>query len=118
MGDAPKWLARWKEDRPAVDDHGPPILVYFGGKDPAVKPGLAKCAIDKLNTDIAAAGATTKITVCLDPTASHRDIVRTADSDAINVWIAARAGIGSDPDPSTCPAFPSTETCTVPPNDW
>ena len=85
--------------------------------DATVKPGCAQCALDKFAKDLSAGGATTTMHHCYDANAGHRDIVRTVDADYINQWIAARAGVGSDPDASTCPAFPSTITCQTPPND-
>jgi pimeloyl-ACP methyl ester carboxylesterase len=114
-GDAPKWLARWQEDRPTIDDQSAPILVYFGGKDGAIKPGYARCAIDKLNKDVSSGGATTKITACFDANQGHREIVRSTVADTVNQWIAARAGVGTDP---PCDAFPMTQMCETPPNDW
>jgi pimeloyl-ACP methyl ester carboxylesterase len=123
-GDAPLWLSRWQQDRPALDDMSAPILVWYGGKDASVKPGWAECAREKFNKDVSAGGATTKITYCFDADAVHRDIIRRSAGDYVNQWIAARAGIGTDPTP--CPSFalPWTDangvtgmTCETPPND-
>jgi pimeloyl-ACP methyl ester carboxylesterase len=114
-GDAPKWLARWKEDRPKIDDQGPPILLYFGGKDTAIKPGYARCAMNKLDADLMSGGATTKVTTCFDPNQGHREIVRSSVADTLNQWIAARAGLATDP---PCDSFPMTQLCETPPNDW
>ena len=39
-----------------------------------------------------------------------------ANSDYVNQWIAARAGVGSDP--AACAPFPTGMTCLQPPNDF
>jgi pimeloyl-ACP methyl ester carboxylesterase len=114
-GDAPLWKARWAEDRPSLDATSAPILVWYGGSDTTVKPGWAQCAKDRFTKDLMATGATTTIKYCYDPGAAHRDITRGADADFVNQWIAARAGIGSDP--ADCTAFPTGMTCLIPPND-
>jgi hypothetical protein len=114
-GDAPLWLSRWKEDRPALDDKSAPILIWYGGMDAYVKPGWAECARQKFTKDLSSGGATTTIQFCYDGTAAHRDVIRNADADYVNQWIAARAGIGSDP--TACTPFPTGMTCLTPPND-
>ena len=44
-GDAPLWLSRWKEDRPALDDQSAPILIWYGGMDALGEAGLGRvCA--------------------------------------------------------------------------
>ncbi|HEY2745600.1 MAG TPA: lipase family protein, partial [Polyangia bacterium] len=115
-GDAPLWLSRWEEDRPALDDQSAPMLIWYGGMDTTVKPGWAECAREKFTMDVSATGATTMLKFCYDPNAMHRDIIRGANSDFVNQWIAARAGIGSDPTPD-CMPFPSGMTCLTPPNN-
>ena len=114
QGDAPKWLARWKLDRPSINPKGAPLLVFAGGMDTSVKPGFVQCGRDKINADLMAAGATTMVQYCLDPNATHHSIVR-LQSDYVNQWIAARAGVGSEP--AACANVPTT-TCTVPPNNF
>jgi len=114
-GDAPLWLSRWKEDRPALDDQSAPILIWYGAMDESVTPGRAQCARDKFAKDLMSGGATTTIKYCYDAAAAHRDIIRTATGDYVNQWIAARGGAGSDP--GACPDFPTGLTCQTPPND-
>ncbi len=123
-GDAPLWLSRWKEDRPPLDDQSAPILVWYGGQDTTVKPGWAQCARTRFANDLSSSSATTTIKYCFDPNASHRDIIRGANPDFVNQWIAARAGLGSDP--PDCATFPLPWTdvdgttgmdCEIPPND-
>lgn len=124
-GDAPLWLSRWKEDRPALDPMGPPILVWLGGKDAANRPGFAECAREKFNKDVMAAGATTTLKFCFDADAQHRDLIRRAPADYVNEWIAARGGVGAEPAgpcpdftlPWTDPSGVSGSGCETPPND-
>jgi pimeloyl-ACP methyl ester carboxylesterase len=123
-GDAPLWLSRWKEDRPALDDKSAPILIWYGGKDTAVRPGWAQCERERFAKDLMSGGATTTIKYCFDATAQHRDIIRGGDFDHVNQWIAARAGVGSDPADCTAYSLPWIDpsgttgmTCEVPPND-
>ena len=116
-GDAPLWKSRWIEDRPALDATlGVPILVWFGGMDTTVKPGWAGCVRDRIDTNLGATGATTTVKYCFEAAAQHRDIIRSSAADYVNQWIAARAGIGSDP--TACPEFPATTTCAPPTNDY
>lgn len=114
-GDAPLWLSRWKQDRPALDAMSAPILFWYGGMDTAVTPGRAQCARNKFAKDLSATGATTTVSYCFDANASHRDIPRGTASDYVNQWIAARAGAGGEP--AACPTFPTGLTCQTPPND-
>jgi pimeloyl-ACP methyl ester carboxylesterase len=116
-GDAPLWVSRWKEDRPALDDKSAPILIWYGGKDAAVKPGWAECERERFAKDLMSGGATTKIQYCFDGNAQHRDIIRGSDPDYVNQWIAARAGLGAEP--AACPDFSTSgiTMCLVPPND-
>jgi hypothetical protein len=114
-GDAPLWLSRWREDRPALDDKSAPILIWYGAMDASVTPGRAQCARNKFTTDLMSGGATTTIQYCYDSAAAHRDIIRDATGDYVNHWIAARGGAGTDP--GACPAFPTGVACETPPND-
>lgn len=124
-GDAPLWLSRWAEDRPALDPMGPPILVWQGGKDASDRPGFAECAREKFAKDLMSAGATTTIKSCFDGVAAHRDIIRRAPADYVNQWIAARGGVGDEPtvacdmvpSPWTDPSGVSGSGCETPPND-
>ena len=116
MGDAPKWLARWKDDRPALDPMGPPMLIWYGGKDTNVSPGFAQCARDRFASDLAGTpNATTSVSYCFDADSTHNSLPRN-NVDYVNQWIAARAGIGAEP--AACAPFPSGQTCIVPPNDY
>lgn len=124
-GDAPLWVSRWKEDRPALDPMGGPILVWQAGQDASDRPGFAQCAREKFAKDLSAAGATTTIKYCFDASAAHRDIIRRAPSDYVNEWIAARAGVGAEPtgpcadvpSPWTDPSGVTGTACETPPND-
>jgi pimeloyl-ACP methyl ester carboxylesterase len=116
MAPAPTWKTRWAEDRPPIDDQSAPILIWFGGMDTTVKPGWAGCARDTLNGNLTSGGATTTIQYCYDADAQHRDIIRRAPGDYVNQWIAARAGVGTDPAP--CTPFPSTQACSEPFNNF
>ncbi len=115
-GDAATWKARWIEDRPPIDPKGAPILAMFGSKDTFIKPGYAKCAVERFTKDLQAPGATTTVQYCVNNLAQHRDIIRGPDVDYINQWIAARAGAG--PEPTPCPEFTSSLPCYAPPNDF
>jgi pimeloyl-ACP methyl ester carboxylesterase len=125
-GDAPLWVSRWKEDRPALDaTNGAPILIWYGGKDTSSRPGFAECTREKFAKDLSAPGATTTVKYCFDATSDHRDIIRGAAPDYINQWIAARAGVGPEPTGS-CASVPNPwtdadgttgTTCETPPND-
>jgi pimeloyl-ACP methyl ester carboxylesterase len=114
-GDAPLWSARWKQDRPALDPMGAPLLIWYGGMDTYIKPGWAECAREKFATDLSAPGATATIRYCYDPGADHGTLLDGSDPDYINAWIAAQAGAGADP--GSCMEFPTGLTCLVPPND-
>lgn len=124
-GDAPLWVSRWKEDRPALDPMGAPILIWLGGKDTADRPGFAECAREKFTKDLSAAGSTATVKYCFDADAQHRDVIRRAPGDYVNQWIAARGGVGSEPSgpcpdftlPWTDPSGASGSTCETPPND-
>lgn len=111
QGQAPTWLARWKEDRPSLDASGAPVLIFYGGMDAYVKPGFAQCARDKFMMD----NTDSIISYCYDAAATHAALVR-LDTDYVNKWIAFKAGIG--PDPGACTPFPSGMMCTVPPNNF
>jgi hypothetical protein len=121
QGDAPKWLARWKEDRPHLDPNGPPILIWYGGQDTDVAPGYAECAIQRFASDLRPVGAqvspTTTVSVCYDANSQHGPLAH-AHVDYVNAWIAARANLGPEPAASACPAFPTGMACSVPPNDF
>jgi pimeloyl-ACP methyl ester carboxylesterase len=114
-GDAPLWSSRWKEDRPALDPMGAPLLVWYGGMDSYVKPGWAECAREKLARDFSAPGSTTMVRYCFDAAADHGGLLNGSDPDYINAWIAAQAGAGADP--GSCPAFPTGMSCLTPPTD-
>jgi hypothetical protein len=116
MGDAPKWKARWIQDRPALDPQGAPLLIFYGGNDTYVKPGWAECMRERFAQNLSAAGATTTVKICWDANATHNNIIRGADPDYVNQWIAARGGVGAEP--SACTDFPTGMMCLVPPNDF
>lgn len=112
---AVKWKARWEEDRPAIDANGAPILAVFGGMDTTVPIGRAACARNKLTGDLGT-GASTTLTFCLDAMLEHRDIVRSAQVEYLNEWVAAKAGAG--PEPAACTPFPTDLDCQTPPHDY
>ena len=114
-GDAPLWVSRWKEDRPALDPMGAPLLIWYGGMDSYVKPAWAQCARDKLANDFSAPGATATVQYCFDAAADHAGLLNASDPDYINAWIAAQVGAG--PAPASCPPFPTGMSCLVPPAD-
>ncbi|HXU74117.1 MAG TPA: alpha/beta fold hydrolase [Polyangia bacterium] len=112
--DATKWLARWKADRPPLDPMGAPLLVWYSGGDQDVTVGFAQCARDRFASDLADPSATATITYCFDPSSGHTSVPK-MNADHVNHWIAARAGIGSEP---SCAPFPTGQTCATPPNDY
>lgn len=112
QGDAPKWVARWRKDRPPLDPAGAKTLIWFGGMDKFVPPGFGQCSLDTIATD----KATAVTQICFDSGAGHQEIVR-RQGDYVNQWIAHQAD-ATQPDPGTCPGFPSGDmgvACTVPP---
>lgn len=112
---AEAWQAWWKEDRPPIDPNGAPILALFGGADQTVNAGRATCAKQKLTADLAAASAaTTNVQYCVTPNLDHRDMPRGPAPDYINEWIAAKAGVGSEP--AACMPF-SDSICPIIPVD-
>ena len=107
------WSARFVADRPPIDPDGPPILIFDGGMDANFTPPYAQCMFDKIDVDLSGAvSPTTTISTCFDPDAQHFDIMR-RDVDYANQWIAARAGLGSEPAP--CMPFPTGVVCQTPP---
>ncbi len=112
---AAKWKARWIEDRPAIAPDGPPMLVFYGGSDTAVTPAYAQCARQKIAADLTSA-TTTTVQYCFDDAVGHRDIVRSANTDYLNKWIAARAGAGSEP--GACTPFPTAIACAISPQNY
>lgn len=112
--DAATWLARWQKDRPPLDPMSTPILIWYAGQDQNISLGFAQCARDRFANDLSAAGATTTIRYCFDPTSKHNSVPR-VNAGYVNQWIAARAGIGSEP--ADCAPFPTGQTCQTPPND-
>jgi dienelactone hydrolase len=113
---AAKWKDRWIEDRPPIDATGAPILITFAGGDTFVPTSRAQCARNKLAKDLMATGATTQLQYCFNSKANHRDLPRSTEVDYLSAWVAAKAGAG--PDPGACPAFPASETCSVPPHEY
>lgn len=71
---AQKWRDRLAADRPHVDPAGAPIWVGFGGADATITPPRARCALDRLRSDLGAQGATATLTVCGDPRGLHGQI--------------------------------------------
>jgi pimeloyl-ACP methyl ester carboxylesterase len=129
---ASTWHERFRSDRPAIEAHGAPIVVWAGGKDTAVTPGRIKCAMDRMQADLdAASKATTEVKLCGDATAVHSGFIgdRPDLSDGItrrgmtwvDQWIAART-LG-ETEPSDCPGESAiagdagTLKCETPPSN-
>jgi len=129
--DASKWHDRFRADRPAIDAHGAPIVVWAGGKDTAISPGRIKCALDRMQVDLGDADKpTTQIKLCGDATAVHSGFVgaRPDISDGItrrgmtwvDQWIAART-LG-EAEPAECAGEDAisggkTLKCETPPSN-
>ena len=111
---AATWLARWKRDRPSLDPNGAPMLIWYAGMDQNVSLGFAQCARDRFASDLSVAGATATVKYCFDPTSNHNSVPR-MNAAHVNAWIAAKAGLGAEPD---CAEFPAGQTCQTPPNDF
>jgi pimeloyl-ACP methyl ester carboxylesterase len=115
QGDAPKWKARWIEDRPALDPQGASVLLWLGAKDSYIPASRLGCVQKRVSGDLSAGGSTAaSATYCYDAAADHGGVVR-MDADWANQWIAARAGVG--PEPAPCTPWPQN-ACTPPPNDY
>jgi pimeloyl-ACP methyl ester carboxylesterase len=105
------WGPRFHADRPPIDANGPPIRLFFGGKDTTITPAFAQCAIDKINTDLGSTG-TTKVDFCYDAQAVHRGTPE-RDVSALNDWIVS---LVDGTTPPTCTPFPTATCPSVPPN--
>ncbi|HQP34927.1 MAG TPA: alpha/beta fold hydrolase [Polyangiaceae bacterium] len=132
MGDnADKWMPRFKADRPSIDPHGPPIVVWAGGLDSSITPGRIQCMLERFDANLAAAtDPTTTIRVCADPTAVHSgfvgdrpdlsDGITRRSMDWVDQWIAARTLGEAEPPVCLDETGLSTEPLeceTPPPND-
>jgi pimeloyl-ACP methyl ester carboxylesterase len=107
------WKSRWLADRPALDPNGPPMLTWYAAMDLDVPPNLAQCALDRLAADGTPASL---VSYCFDAGADHNNVIR-RNSDYVNQWIAARAGLGKDPAP--CTPFPAgMQACRMPPANF
>jgi hypothetical protein len=114
---AATWQPRWRADRPAVDAHGPPIVIWQGGMDTTVSPGLAQCGFDKITADLQATpGATATLTTCADATADHALIVQRHHSWGLG-YVGARTLGLSEPD--ACPGIATLgpPSCQQPPSN-
>jgi hypothetical protein len=127
--DQSTWMPRFQADRPAIGADGPPIVIWAGGMDQDVTPGLIECGLDRMNSDLASdTDPTTTITLCADPTAVHSGSIGDPDPSSgitrrgmpwVNEWISART-LGT-PAPSPCLGKSGltpdggTLTCTTPP---
>jgi pimeloyl-ACP methyl ester carboxylesterase len=99
------WLGRFDTDRPHVTGNAArvPVFLAYGGRDINLTPDYARCAIDRLKSDVA-----TNLKVCYDPNQTGPGIVSTQAS-RVNAWIAARTLTGQqEPDP--CPLDDSAMT--------
>jgi hypothetical protein len=116
-GLAKTWDTRFKADRPALDQHGAPILMWHGANDMVIAPPYAKCAIDKIRADLPANGQSAKFTFCGDPIADHETLLARDLATTIR-WIDARA-FGS-PEPGACAGeevLPQPLVCPEPPSN-
>jgi len=112
---APTWDPRFLADRPAIDTSGPPIALWFGGKDNTITPGYAQCTVERLAADLSG-GGTTQVTACTDPGAEHITVPQ-RNIGWVDAWIAAQVDGTTAPtctplpDPSAggtaCPGIPS-----------
>jgi pimeloyl-ACP methyl ester carboxylesterase len=130
-GAAEVWGERCRADRPSIEPHGAPILIWQGGRDTTITPGLAVCGMDKLRADLAsAADATTTVKMCVDLAATHSGFTDDPEADlsaaitrramdAVAQWIDARTLGG--PEPADCEGEEAFATdagpakCTTPP---
>jgi pimeloyl-ACP methyl ester carboxylesterase len=116
--DAETWRDRFRDDRPALDTSGAPVVVINGGQDDYVTPAYAECGVEKIQADFAAAtNATSTVDFCFDPEAIHGANavpgqqpqlgVTRRNAVWINQWIAAKT-LGQ-----TAPAACNTWTTTA-----
>jgi hypothetical protein len=114
---AKTWEARFKVDRPTIDATQAPIVIWQGGNDPTVPKDRVACGVDKINADLAAAGAsaTWKLTTCGDTAADHGGVVKDNTEWALQ-WIAAHAKGTAQP---TCPGWDTigSPVCATPPSN-
>jgi hypothetical protein len=109
------WKPRFLADRPPIASGGPPILIWYGGMDTTIAPGFQQCELDKLNRDLAqSSGATTSVSTCLDPDATHTSLP-SRDVQFVNQWIGARATGDAEPGCAPLPTGDGGVTCTTPP---
>jgi pimeloyl-ACP methyl ester carboxylesterase len=118
---AATWVPRFRADRPPIDAHSAPIVVWQGAMDQTVTPGRAQCGFDKIQADLAAATApTTTFQVCGDAMADHPGVVR-RNIYWVSQWIAARTLGQTEPAacPGTAPLQPQGGqlTCATPPSN-
>ena len=115
---APTWQPRFYADRPAIDTSGPPIAIWYGGKDITITPAYAQCEVERLARDLSA-GGTTAVTTCHDPDAEHLT-VGPRNIGWVSDWIAAKVAGTAAP---TCPPLPDPNSAGgaacpgLPPND-
>jgi pimeloyl-ACP methyl ester carboxylesterase len=87
-GAATKWEARFQADRPKLNASGAPIVLWQGKADQTIAPQLAKCGIDKIESDLPN-GSAAKFTLCGDKMADHQSILSRRTHWVIR-WIKAR----------------------------
>jgi pimeloyl-ACP methyl ester carboxylesterase len=108
---AARWFARFRADRPPLDDAGAPVLFWHGGADVTIPPGRARCAIDKVTAEMG-----TRATICGDPDADHGTIVPQA-MPFVSSWLGAR--LLGEPEPAACAGIealgPGADVCAMPP---
>jgi hypothetical protein len=108
------WRSLWVADRPSPDKTLP-LVIWQGGADESVSPGLQQCGIDRLVDQ----GA--KPTLCGDAQATHGSAGGIVTSETAWGWIepdlAARLLDG--PEPGACPPITdklgATPKCSTPP---
>jgi hypothetical protein len=86
------WADRMRSDQPAPDRAGAPVVFWAGGHDENVTPGRARCGLEQLRRSGLGAD---KLTVCVDPRASHRGVLQ-RNLATLVAQIAARGGTSAD----------------------
>ena len=118
-GIAATWEQRFKADRPRLDRSGAPVLMWGGGQDVVIEPDVAKCAFDKISSDLPPNSGSAFFKVCGDSGADHESLIGNQLS-WITRWIEARSRGGAEPE--SCPGIEALQgdgplTCRTPPGN-
>lgn len=94
---AQTWSQRFRQDRPALDPKGAPVLLWQGAWDPVVPVTIAGCGVDKIRQDFPDHPSTSaSLKVCADPDAEH-ELVESNNAAHVIQWIRARAHKAEEP---------------------